>query len=143
MSRKDFVKKIASKLEQIRKTYRLSVTGMATKLNIHVTSCARHENCRSLPGIFTLYKLGNALNISLNWLILDKGPMYIPEKTEEKKALNDILSNQPLTDDVKELLDCMGKVPLLRYEILSQFHRFKEEHREIMERGLQPQAEKL
>jgi hypothetical protein len=51
--------------------------------------------------------------------------MYLREITSVKNVEP---APPPLPEDLKELVDHMEKMPLLRHEILAHFHRFKEEH---------------
>jgi hypothetical protein len=37
---------------------------------------------------------------------------------------------------MKELLDHMEKIPLLRFEMMSHFYKFKEEHSELVEKTM-------
>jgi len=145
MNREDFAKTISAKLEKIRKANHISITDMASALNIDRGSYVRNVNGRTIPNLFTVYKLGNRFEISMDWLVLDKEPMYLKEKIAEIKVENDTPSLQSLSfpGDIKELLDHMDKIPLLRYEILAQFHRFKEEHQALVEKTLKANAERI
>jgi len=135
MTRKDIAKAIGSKLLQVRQTYELSLTRMAETLNCSRLSYTRNENGCAIPNFFTICNLGNQLGISLNWLILDEGPMLLKEITAEKKIETVSL---PLSPDFKELFEHMEKIPLLRFEILAQLHRFKEEHQALVEKAMRP-----
>ncbi len=50
---------------------------------------------------------------------------------EQKKTAEAIAAETALSPEVKELVDSMGQVPLLHYEILAYYHRFKMENKEI------------
>jgi transcriptional regulator with XRE-family HTH domain len=138
MRKKEHEKKIAPKLKQIRQANNYSITGMANRLRVHRISYARNEDSQSIPGFSTLYKLGNEFNISLDWLILDKGSMHCTGKVEGEgnKTAQDTVWHRSFPDDINELLDHMGKIPLLRFEILSQFYRFKKENQELVEKEM-------
>ncbi len=138
MIKNELAENIAAKLKKIRSDKHLSISDMARKLNIDRNSCARYENSRNIPNINTFISLGHRLNISLDWLLLDKGSMYFTEKTEELKSITDMAEprHTPLPDDIEELLDYMEKIPLLRHEILAQFYRFKETNQDLVQRAL-------
>ena len=141
MTRKEILAKLADKLKKIRHAQKLDVNSMATKLRIDKSTYHRNERGLSLPEALTLYSLGENFNISLDWLIREKGPMYfteerpvkivekIIEKKEEEKeppkphTLPPIL--QDLEDDLKELFESMQKYPQIRYEILAHFLKLK------------------
>ena len=143
MTRKELVRKLAEKLKKIRHNHKFDVKTMAAKLNVDKTTYIRNENANSLPGALTLYSMGEKLNISLDWLIREKGPMYfteekpvkIVEKKVEKKeeikeppkphTLPPIFQN--LEDDLKELFESMQQSSQLRYEILAYHLKLKKE----------------
>jgi transcriptional regulator with XRE-family HTH domain len=136
MRKNEYEKKIALKLKQIRESHHLSTVQMAAKLRIYLASYRRNEECTTTPGLSTLYNLGNDFNISLDWLVMDKGEMYYNEKVEEKKTEPVITGTPSLSTDMKELLDHMEKIPLLRFEMMSHFYKFKEEHSELVEKTM-------
>ncbi len=138
MIKNEYEKKIALKLKQIREVHHLSKAGMAAKLGIHLESYCRNENSIRTPHVSTLYNVGNDLNISLDWLVMDKGEMYYKEKVKERKTETDIAENRSLSTDMKELLGHMEKIPLLRFEMMSHFYKFKEEHSELVEKAMKP-----
>ncbi len=138
MRKNSYAKKLSFKLKQIRQANNMSISDMANRLNLHWASYDRNENEHSIPGIYTLCALGSNFDISLDWFVLDKGPMYYMEKSESKTSAKDTAGSLSFTEDVKELLEHMGKIPLLRFEVLSQFYRFKEEHKELVERAMNP-----
>ncbi len=138
MKRQELAENIAAKLKKIRLNHHFSISDMAQKIKINRNNCARNENSRSIPNIFTLLNIAYHLNISLDWLLLDKGSMYLTEKTEEIKTKADAAAPQspPIPDDLKELLFYMEKIPLLRHEILVQFYRFKEANQDVVQRAI-------
>ncbi len=141
MIKNEYEKKIALKLKQIREVHHLSKAGMAAKLGIHLESYCRNENSIRTPHVSTLYNVGNDLNISLDWLVMDKGEMYYKEKVEEKKTEPQMTGNLSQSTDMKELLDHMEKIPLLRFEMMSHFYKFKEEHSALVEKTMIPVPE--
>lgn len=134
MSRKEFAKLMGDKLEKVRKINNISVTNMARALNINRITYVRNSNGLVIPNFFTLFNLGNQFGISLDWFIMDEEPMLRSEKTVENVPLQP--QTPPLLPDIKELLDHMDKIPLLRHEILAQFYRFKDEHQSMVEKAM-------
>jgi hypothetical protein len=81
-----------------------------------------------------------------------KGPMYYKEKEEipeekpvEKEeeiqkeieevrvpAVEKESTGETWPEEIRELLDHMECIPLLRYELLAYFYKFKEEHKEMV-----------
>ena len=140
MKRKDLKKEIAEKLKHIRESLEYSNDIMAKKMGIARCSYNRNEKSETIPDIIALYRLGNNLNISLDWLIRNIGPMHYPDKIPEKKEIPKPQTPpgmpRELEDDLKEIFEQMKHSPQLRYEILAHFHKFKDEHNEIMKKTI-------
>jgi len=141
MKRKELIGKVAERLKKIKQVHRYDANTMAAKLGVTTNTYRRNENSNSMPDAYSLYYLSKTLNISLDWLISERGPMYFteikPGKEEElnveKKGspnpytLPPVLQN--LEDDLRELFDTMQQSPQLRYEILAHFHKYKKEQK--------------
>lgn len=149
MNMKDLTKEVAYKMRKFRQSLKLSNSQMAAKLGVERSTYHRNEEGRTLPGISTLLKLGNYYDISLDWLLRNKGPMYCKEKIVEKEKEVKIEEPKPdpfakvletLGDEAKELLEYMERIPLLRYEVLVLFHKFKEERKEMVERTMKKEG---
>jgi len=130
----EFAKAIGDKLEKVRKTNRITVTNMAAALNINRITYVRNSIGRAIPNIYTVYNLGQHFGISLDWFLLDEEPMHRSEKKVEDVPLKP--QTPPLLPEIKELLDHMENIPLLRHEILAQFCRFKDEHQTMVEKAM-------
>jgi len=135
MDRKTLLRNIGEKLRVIRDSLKLKNVEMADRLGTYRTSYYHYELGDTSPQIITLYRLGMANDISMDWLILDRGPMHYKDKEIPIQAVpeppREIVPPIALERDVKELLVHMEKSPLLRHEILLMFYKFKENHKEI------------
>jgi transcriptional regulator with XRE-family HTH domain len=133
MTRKEIASSLGLKLQKIQKIFNKSGVQMAEILNCVRVSYLRNEKGQTIPNIFTIYNLATQLDISLNWFLLDEGPMYIKDIARVK----DVESiSRPLTADLKELFEHMEKIPLLRHDILLRFQQFKEEHSLMVEKAM-------
>lgn len=145
MDKKTLMKDIGSKLRKIREPLGYNHREMGERIRAERSSYTRYENGQTFPQTITLYELGNKFDISLDWLILNKGPMYYKEKEaikevkEEKEEVPPAPPEKVLPDDVKELLDLIEQVPVLRYKVLLHFHDLKEEHKEMIESAMKDQ----
>ena len=96
--------------------------------------------------------------VSLDWLIFSKGPMYFNEKeraaeievlkkqlslkTESEKAVPPDSEKEKkvawpdLKPGIKELVEHMEAIPLLYYEILGQFQRFKIDNKALVDSSM-------
>jgi len=139
MRKKDISIEISSKLKTLRETHGFSHVEMAKKLKVRRENYVRNETGETTPSIFTLVTLANVFNISIDWLILDRGTMFFTGKEEKEVTtpVKDTAGDNSWPGEIQELLQYMDKIPLLCHEILSHFYRFKEDHRELIERSLQ------
>jgi transcriptional regulator with XRE-family HTH domain len=78
---------VGLRLKAIREQVGCTMREMAVRL--HITSGAYSKNERGLnfPGLDTLKCLARDFDISMDWLIFEKGPMYNKEKEQREKEL--------------------------------------------------------
>jgi transcriptional regulator with XRE-family HTH domain len=119
MNRKTIMQDIALRLKKIRETLGFSTVDMTKRIGSHRANYYKYENARAFPHFTVLSKLGTNLGVSLDWLILNKGPMFYKEKD-----YNNALAALPT--EIQELVTEMEQVPVLKYEILLNFHQYKE-----------------
>jgi hypothetical protein len=53
------------------------------------------------------------------------------EQTRQQQMADKAATQPELAPEVKELVEQMGRIPLLRYEILAYFHRFQMENKPL------------
>ncbi len=130
MDKRSVLREIGSKLRTFRETLKLKVSEMADGIGNERSGYIRYEQGKTPAKLMTLYKLAEKYDLSLDWLIRNKGPMYYKEK--EIKEAKPMPTLDSLPNDIKELLDHMEKVPLLRYEVLAFFLKFKDKNKEMV-----------
>ncbi len=140
MNRKDLLKTIGYKLSKIREGLRYSGPTMASYFGTKRSTYLRNEKGETCPDIWTMRLLGDKFNVSLDWLICDKGPMYYRDKeqkqadavseAEKPAAAAELQESAP--EDVRELLEHIKRIPLLRHEIMVSFYKFKEEYKDMV-----------
>lgn len=126
MDRKKFLKQIGEKLQGIRKSVFLKNTEMADRIGIDRTTYHKYEQGVNSPHITFLYRLGQAFDISMDWLILDRGPIHYQEKAIPAPETVPPIAREK---DVKELLDYMERIPLFRHEVLVMLYKFKDQYK--------------
>jgi transcriptional regulator with XRE-family HTH domain len=116
---------------------------MAGYFELSVSGYSKNENGETLPGLSTLRRLSDDHDISLDWLILNKGPKYFKEKEppkqegldqekqQQKEADEKIARWEAVMPDVKDLLEYMEQDPLLRHEVLAFFYKYKKKSKEV------------
>jgi DNA-binding XRE family transcriptional regulator len=129
MDRKTLLRNIGQKLKDIRNSLKLEGFTMADRIGAYRTSYRHYEMGDTAPQLTCLYNLAHTDNISLDWLIVDRGPKFykdketIPEPPKETETLPAIAHEK----DVKELLEHMDQDSLLRHEILLMFYKYKKD----------------
>lgn len=126
LERRKSVRSICGKFKVIREMLRISPNSMAARMGVSRSSYDKYEYGGAFPSTLGLKVLAIDFNISLDWLIADKGPIIYKEKTELTSTMSDVNS------DVKALLADMERIPLLRYEVLTLYHKFILEHKDLM-----------
>lgn len=141
MKRKELVEVIAQRMMAVRKAFRLSRRKMAYKLNSSESSIYKNEKAHTSPNLTSYYALARKLNVSLDWMIAGKGEMFYKEpspqpelQTEEPEQSVEKIDpgDQALRNDVAELLEHMEHIPLLRYKVLTLFHEFKRDNKDLV-----------
>jgi len=117
-------KDIGARLAQLRETLELSRNKMAGKINISRAAFQRNEEGQWFPEFSTLVKLSSVFGVSLDWLLVNRGPMYYKQKIAETEGNE--RDSLLMREEYRELLDNLEKYPVLRYEVLLQVQKFLE-----------------
>jgi transcriptional regulator with XRE-family HTH domain len=140
--KKNIIKEdIGRRLSKIRSSLGLSQQRMATLLNTGKMSLNRNERGQNYPNGGTLYELANQFNVSLDWLFLGRGNMFIGVEEVEEPKSEEVKSSDLFERDVEELLDHMRRIPLVRYSVLDHFHRFKIENKAFIDKVISEEKE--
>lgn len=129
------VQQIGDRLKYLREQLRFSRNDFAIRLGIAMNGYSKNEIGMNLPSMATLNRLANGFNISMDWLLFNKGNMYFQEKLPEENNIGEkkIASLNESEPDVRELFEFMHNDPLLKHEVLAYFFRYKKENRELKE----------
>jgi transcriptional regulator with XRE-family HTH domain len=142
MTRKQRLKEIGARLTKLREQLNYSREEMAAHCEVTESGLGKNERGDHLPQLDTLENLVKKFDASMDWLLFNKGPLFYKEKTQEEKQQPPeekppVQQKQPeekfpgleqVMPDVKELLDYMAKDPLLKYEVLVYFYKYKKEN---------------
>jgi len=127
MDKKSLLREIGNKLRKFREPLRYRSSEMADSIGAERTGYSKYEQGKTPPKLIVLYKLAEKFDVSLDWLIRGKGPMYYKQKETKEPG-----ARPAQTDEINELLDHMEKIPLLRHEILAFFLKFKDKNKEMV-----------
>jgi transcriptional regulator with XRE-family HTH domain len=107
-------KEIGARLAQLRETLNLPRTKLSGMIGIDRASIQRYEEGQYFPEISTLVTLSGVLGVSLDWLLVNRGPIYYKEKIAKTD------------ENERDRLLMREKYPVLRYEVLLQVQKFLE-----------------
>jgi transcriptional regulator with XRE-family HTH domain len=126
--RKKLAEEIGSRLKVMREALNISQERMAANFGVSRTTYTNNEVGNTFPGLHVLKVLGDSFDISMDWLICSRGSMLYGNRMEQKQETGP----GSVLGEVKELLEHMEHIPLLRHEVLSFFYKFKLENRELV-----------
>lgn len=114
-------KQIGQRMKEFRKQLRLTQVEMAPHCGIGRADLSRIEKGEVFPGILLLTTLSKKFRLSLDWILLNEGDMLNPDEETIKK-------NSGITvygEELQDLFNYLGKIPLLRHRILALFYEMK------------------
>ncbi|HLP46953.1 MAG TPA: helix-turn-helix transcriptional regulator [Candidatus Kapabacteria bacterium] len=118
-------KEIGRRMKEFRKQLRFTQFDMAPHCGIGRADLSRIEKGEVFPGIFLLTNLSKKFNLSLTWILLNEGDMFISDAENIKK--NGFMVHG---EELQSLFIYLEKVPLLRHRILALFYEMKGNFRE-------------
>lgn len=137
MNRTSLLKDFSNKILKYRESSGYSKKTMAGYFGVSSVNYKRYEEAMIFPTFWGLYYLAMKTGISLDWLVCDRGPTYYKEEEEKKaqpvKEAKPQSTGEIMDEEIKDLVEHMERIPLLRHEILVSFYTFKEKHKKMVE----------
>jgi len=121
-----FLEIVGRQMLKLRKHLNYSCGEMSRKLGLSKSGYYKNENGITFPRLDTLDLLQRDFDISMDWLIFNKGPMHYEERHPEKRDEKEFLNLEKVSSHVRELLEYMERDPLLQHEVLVHFYKYKE-----------------
>ena len=137
---------IAARLRTLREEKKLPVLEMAALLGIGPNDYRKYERAVYSPPIHIQVLLAQKFGISLDWFILNKGPMYIDQietalrEQKQRKQVKTVeeekITQKPAvpqdavivtSPELKDLLRFMEDNPLFKFQLLTHFYRYKQD----------------
>jgi transcriptional regulator with XRE-family HTH domain len=143
---------IGARLKLLRSKLNYKQDEMAGRIGVSLGGYKKYEVGQRLPSLPAQHRLSKEFDLSMDWLLFNKGPMYCRDKNEftelqqenlqlkgqleqaevqrrdleeaHSKELEDQAARLRLPPELKELIDTMNKNDVLYYEILAHFKRF-------------------
>ena len=125
---------IGSRLQELRKHYRLSQIEMADKLGISINTYRMNDAGKCYPSVLIFDRLRNRLGVSLEWYLFGRGPMFWADVIGGGKKIH---PDDLLGQEMEEMTKIMKKVPLVRHALLLYFQELKVKHKEIIREELE------
>ncbi|MCP5107696.1 MAG: helix-turn-helix transcriptional regulator [bacterium] len=126
------VVEIGQRLKKLREQFKYSHEQMSGKLGLSKSGYFKNEGGIRFPGFKTLDLLQKNWDISMDWLIFNKGPVHYKEKMPEpapqpeKVEVKETTGLEDIGPDVRELVEYMEQDHLLKHEVLLNFYKYKE-----------------
>lgn len=81
------LKPAGARLKKLRKHLNCDMKQMASRLGIVTNTYYKNENGLSLPSLITLKRLADDFDLSMDWLLFGRGPMFFKEKAQKEMEL--------------------------------------------------------
>ncbi len=143
MNRTSLLKDFSTKIFKYRESFGYSRKKMAAFFGTAPVNYKRYEDAIIFPNFWALFCFAIETGISLDWLVCNRGSMYYKEKMEKEekeetppkkvKEAKPEPGREIMDEEIKDLVEHMERIPLLRHEILVSFYTFKEKHKKMVE----------
>jgi len=121
-TRGTFYQGVGERLAKVRRQLNYSRQEMARMLGLNHSGYSKNESGETFPGVNTLSLLQKNFDISMDWLIFNKGPMVFKDKPPLEKQTLDFVSQ---SQELGELMKSLEQDPQLKHEILAYFYQYK------------------
>jgi transcriptional regulator with XRE-family HTH domain len=121
-TRGTFSQGIGERLASVRRRLNYSRQEMARVLGLKSSGYFKNESGETFLSVTTMSRLQKNYDISIDWLLFNKGPMYFKDKPSQEKPTLDFVSQ---SQELGELMTSIEQDPQLRHEILAYFYQYK------------------
>ncbi len=129
--KKELKRDIGQRMRKIRKALAYTQEQMVSHFDIGRANYSRIEKGEVHPGATILNTLRTHFNVSLDWLITNNGKMFLKDRDENNEETK--IDFGQSSREVRELLDYMQKVPMVKHAMLSYFLEYKLRNRKIID----------
>lgn len=143
---------IATRIKELRYKLSLGQDKMAEQMGVTPSAYQKYEQRLRFPALPGLRRLALEKDVSMDWLIFGKGPMFYSGKrlnaeldqlqeqleqarqhmetlkAEHQNQLKEQAEQMTLEPELRELIDGMKQSDVLYHEILATFSRLKREN---------------
>jgi transcriptional regulator with XRE-family HTH domain len=129
---------IGMRMRKFRKTLGYTQEQMVSYFDIGRANYSRIEKGEIFPGAAILNTLKIEFDVSLDWLIANEGQMFHHHREGKKRERDAHLDFGTYSDEVRELLTYMDKVPMVKHSVLGFFFEYKMKNNDYIESILHP-----
>lgn len=122
-------KEIGLRIRQLRKMQGYTQAEMVEYFDCGRANYSRIEKGEVFPNPTILKTLNSRFNVSLHWLICNKGSML--EQEEQPNAVD--WGGNGIEEEIKELLSYMDRVPMVKHAMLGYFLEYKAKYKRLIE----------
>jgi len=91
-------KKVGERVKSLREGFGLTGKEFAQQLGITPSYLTQIEKGQRKISVEAIFSLVNAFSVSVNWLILGEGPVYMPKQRGSVAAGRPALAREPMAD---------------------------------------------
>lgn len=117
---------IGERLRKVRKALGMTLDKLGEISGLSTSGISDMEKGKTKPSSLYLHALSGEFNVNTNWILTGKGTMF-------QADIEFDLSFGEDNELVKELIHCLRKVNVARFEILRNFADFKRDHKDLIE----------
>jgi len=125
-NRDRLIRSVGRRILTLRKQFDFSTAEFARRLGLSRSGYFKNENGVTFPRMSTLHFLQGEFDISMDWLIFNKGPVHYSARQPKPVDNRRTIDLDEVSPDLGELLEYMAKDRLLKHEVLSYFYKYKE-----------------
>jgi transcriptional regulator with XRE-family HTH domain len=130
---KDMLKgEVGERLRKLRKRLGLTQARMAALVNIKTMALNRQERGLNYPSAVTLHQMAAQFDVSLDWLLCNRGSMFRGKTESQKNKSSDMFERE-----VEELIYLMKHIPLVRHSVMGYFQKFKIDNQAFIDQELE------
>ncbi len=124
-------KEIGTRIRQVRKTLGYTQDKMVDFFNCCRANYSRIEKGEVFPNPIMLQVLNNQFNVSLRWLVCNKGQMLEKQKKKEKSC--EVKMDCREEAEIGELILYMDTVPMVKHAVLCFFLEYTGKNKRLIE----------
>ena len=132
MKHEQLKKDVGMRLRKIRKALGFTQNKMVSYFEIGRANYSRIEKGEIFPGAAILNVLRSQLNVSLDWLIANKGDMFIRDASMQANGNSQTINLGDYSDEIKDLLIHLEKVPMVKHAVLGYFIEYKTRNKKLI-----------